>query len=56
MQAGDEVKRAVTAWEPRVTVEDVLFELDENTIHLSITWQANGSPTAARTTTISFET
>lgn len=38
-----EVFRAIRLWEPRVRVVDVLFELNDTTIILHVTWRANGS-------------
>lgn len=55
LQAADEVNRAVGDWEPRVTIDDILFELKDTTIALTINWRANGSQQDS-TTTIEFRT
>lgn len=47
-----EVFRAIKLWEPRVRVVDVLFELDDTTITLHVTWRANGN--ALQVTSLSF--
>ena len=44
-----EVFRAIAAWEQRVVVEDVLFEISDTTITLHVTWRANGSQLAVTT-------
>ena len=49
MQIGDEIRRAVAQWEPRVRVIEVAFELEDTSIFLTITWQANGSAAVAST-------
>jgi len=43
LRARFEIFRAITIWEPRVNVVDVLFELEETTILLHVTWTANGN-------------
>lgn len=53
-QAGAEVRRALSTWETRIDVKDILFALDETTIQLNIIWRANGSQADA-TTSIGFE-
>jgi hypothetical protein len=42
-RARAEVFRAITAWEPRVSVDDVLFELDDTTVTVHVTWRSNGN-------------
>jgi len=42
MQAGAEARRALATWEKRIDVREVLFELRDTSILLSIFWQANG--------------
>lgn len=54
LQAADEIKRAITLWEPRVNIDNTTFELDDNTIYLAIFWRANGS-LAGRRTVIDFD-
>lgn len=55
-QAVSEANRALTTWEPRIRVQDILFELQEpSTIFLTIIWSPNGAPTTYRTT-IDFRT
>lgn len=49
-QAIAEAKRAIRAWEPRVLVEDILFELEDTSIFLTIIWSPNGAPTQFRST------
>ena len=48
-RARAEVFRAISVWEPRVAVQDVLFELDDTTITLHVTWRSSGN-LEARTT------
>ena len=43
LRAKFEVFRAIAAWEPRVSVVDVLFELEDTSIVLHVTWIANGN-------------
>jgi len=43
LRAKFEISRSLTIWEPRVRVEDVLFELEDTTITLHIHWTANGN-------------
>lgn len=55
-QAAAEAKRALIAWEPRISVQDILFELVEpSTIMLTIIWSPNGAATTFRST-IDFRT
>ena len=42
-RARAEVFRAINAWEPRVSVQDVLFELDDTTITVHVTWRSSGN-------------
>lgn len=42
-RARAEVFRAIAAWESRVSVQDVLFELNDTTITLHVTWRSNGN-------------
>lgn len=42
-RAKTEVIRSLSAWEPRIDVVDVLFELEDTTITLHITWQSSGN-------------
>lgn len=49
-QAAAEAKRALAIWEPRITVQDILFELTDNAILLSVVYRVNGGPTQYRTT------
>lgn len=49
-QAAAEAKRALTVWEPRITVQDILFERSENAIFLTIIYRPNGGATLYRTT------
>ena len=50
LQAADEVNRAITAWEPRVSIDDIQFALDDTTVFLTIKWRANGRAGDAATT------
>lgn len=55
-QAVSEASRALVTWEPRVKVQDILFELQEpSTISLTVIWRPNGAPSTYRTT-IDFRT
>jgi phage baseplate assembly protein W len=42
-RARSEVLRAIRAWEPRVVVQDVLFELEDTTITVHVTWRSSGT-------------
>jgi phage baseplate assembly protein W len=55
MQAIAEAKRALGDWEKRIYVEDILFELGDNVIALTVIWSPNGAPTQYRTT-VGFRT
>jgi len=48
-RARAEVFRAIAVWEDRVSVQDVLFELDDTTITVHVTWRSAGN-LEARTT------
>jgi Bacteriophage baseplate protein W len=55
-QAVAEAKRALTTWEPRIRIQDILFELQEpSTIALTVVWRPNGAASTFRTT-IEFRT
>jgi len=54
-QAAAEAKRALTAWEKRITVQDILFELAETSIFLTVIWRPNGASSQFRTT-VEFRT
>ena len=54
-QAAAEVKRALRDWESRIEVQDVLFEIDDNAIFLSIIYRPNGAASPFRTT-VEFKT
>lgn len=41
LRARTEVFRAIGLWEPRVSVQDVLFELEDTTITLHVSWTNN---------------
>lgn len=43
LRARYEVRRALETWEPRVSVQDVLFELEDTTITVHVSWIANGT-------------
>lgn len=43
LRARLEAIRALRIWEPRITVQDILFELEDTTITLHVTWIANRS-------------
>jgi uncharacterized protein len=49
-QAAAEAKRALTVWEPRITVQDILFEMTDNAILLTVVYRPNGGATQYRTT------
>jgi len=44
LRARAEVRRAITEWEPRVTILGVAFEIDQErrSISVVISWEANG--------------
>lgn len=55
-QAVSEAKRALSTWEPRIRIQDILFELLEpSTIALTVIWSPNGAPSTFRTT-VDFRT
>ena len=54
LRARYEVQRAISFWEPRVSVQDVLFELSETTITVHVSWIANG--TLGATTSLALPT
>lgn len=43
LRARYEVQRALALWEPRVSVQGVLFELSDTTITVHVSWIANGT-------------
>ena len=51
-RARAEVFRAIAVWEPRVSVQDVLFELDDTTITVHVTWRSSGNLEARTTLTL----
>ena len=53
VQAASEIRRAVAAWEQRVEIRDILFDLSGATIFVSIEWRANGNDIDS-TTVIEF--
>ena len=48
-RARAEIFRAIAVWEPRVSIQNVLFELEETTITLHVIWRSSGN-LEARTT------
>lgn len=54
LRARYEVQRALALWEDRITVQDVLFELNETTITVHVSWIANG--TLGATTSLALPT
>lgn len=54
-QAASEAKRALKLWERRITVQDILFELTDNAILLSVIYRPNGGATQYRST-VGFRT
>lgn len=50
LQTAAEIRRAVAAWEPRADIQDILFELSDTTVSLTIIWQPNGTNVDSRTT------
>jgi phage baseplate assembly protein W len=54
LRAQFEVRRAIGIWEPRVSVQDVLFEIEDTTIIVHVSWTSNGSIGA--TTSLSLPT
>ena len=49
-QAVAEAKRALLDWEKRISVEDILFELEDTKIMLTVIWSPNGAPSHYRST------
>ena len=54
-QAAAEAKRALRIWETRIDVQDILFEIQDTAILLTVIYQANGSASQFRTT-VEFRT
>lgn len=54
-QAAGEVRRALGIWEPKISVQEVLFEIEDTKILLTVIYQPNGSPSNYRTT-VEFRT
>lgn len=54
-QAASEAKRALSTWEKRIAVQDILFELGDTSIYLTVIWRPNGAASAYRTT-VEFRT
>jgi len=55
-RAAAEVKRALRDWEPRIKVQDILFDLeDPNLIALTVVWRPNGADSTYRST-VEFRT
>ena len=54
-QAAAEAKRALIKWESRISVQDILFELTENAILLTVVYRPNGGASQYRTT-VEFRT
>jgi len=50
-----EIRRALSAWEQRISVLDITFVVEDSTIDLIITWRPTGRDSDS-TTTIQFET
>lgn len=50
VQLGTDIREAIATWEPRVSVDNILFELDDNTIRLQIAWRPLGSNAQSLTT------
>ena len=54
-QAAAEAKRALIAWEKRISVQDILFEIKDTSILLTVIWNPNGAASQFRTT-VEFRT
>jgi hypothetical protein len=54
-QSAAEAKRALTVWEPRITVQDILFELTDNAVLLTVVYRPNGGASQYRST-VEFRT
>ena len=55
LQGADEIRRALLAWEPRISVVNILFELNDTSVFLTVIWRANGRRQDS-TTLIEFRT
>jgi len=44
LRARSEVRRAIDAWEPRVIVDDVLIQTENNKIMLTVIWRPRSDP------------
>jgi phage baseplate assembly protein W len=53
VQIGASLRRAITNWEPRVRVKNVLFELEDSTVYLTVVWRPAGQSDDS-TTTVEF--
>lgn len=49
LKARTEVFRAIGQWEPRVSVQDVLFTLEDTTIRINVSWTNNSGLLATTT-------
>ncbi len=54
LRATYEIERALSLWEDRISVQDVLFELNDTTITVHVSWIANG--TLGATTSLALPT
>lgn len=52
LRARFEIFRSLAIWEPRVSVQDVLFELEDTTITLHVSWVSNGNLGATTSLTL----
>lgn len=52
-----EIRRAISVWEPRVTINDITFEIPQDTeILIHVTWTVNRSITSTTTIPITLNT
>jgi len=57
IRAQSEIRRAISVWEPRVTVNSITFEIpQENEILVHVTWTVNRSITSTTTVPIPLNT
>lgn len=56
-RAQSEIRRALSVWEPRVTVNDINFEITNTTeLLIHVTWTVNNSITSITTVPITLNT
>jgi len=50
IEVGDSIRRAIATYETRVSVKDILFELEDTKVLITISWQPAGTRIDSSTT------